>query len=175
MSKKNVTYNSCTAIESLKWSRFYIWVYAVEAKNLSLKEVSLFLRLYLFKAEKVATSFLGIVNWKGKTVREIVDVIRKCFQAKNMKLNKIFFRDLDGTNSMSGTKSLYCPLNLYVNCRNCPLVLCLSHLTKDSELGELQIDYDAFCWVYGKSFIILGRIQFMTISKLFMVKSIWKL
>ena len=38
----------------------------------------------------------------------------------------------------------YSLFNLYVNCSNHHLLLCLSHLTKDSKLGERQIDYDAF-------------------------------
>ena len=48
------------------------------------------LRHYSFKAGKGTTNLLGIVNGKGKAVGEIVDVIHKCFQAKNTKLDKIF-------------------------------------------------------------------------------------
>ena len=146
--RKNVTYSSCTAVESLKWSRFYKSVYADEAENSSYKETfSMFLRHYSLKAGKNTASFLGIVNWKGKTVGEIVDVIRKCFQTKNAKLDRIFSRSLDDPNSMSETKRglqrrirLYSPFNLYVNCRNHYLALCLSHLTKDSELGKLHMN-----------------------------------
>ena len=54
------------------------------------------------KAQKAVTSFLGILNLKGKTAAEITDVIKNFFLAKSIKLDKIIFSVLDGTNSMSG-------------------------------------------------------------------------
>ena len=116
----------------------------------------MFLGYYSFKTGKVTTSFLGIKNWKDKAVGEIVEIVINVSKPKRRSSTKHFwgfynFIVLDGTNSMSGTKRglqkwirFYSLFNLYISCRNYHLALCLSHLTKDSELGELQIDYDAF-------------------------------
>ena len=117
---------------------------------------SMFLGHYSFKTGKVTTSFLGIKNWKDKAVGEIVEIVINVSKPKRRSSTKHFwsfynFIVLDGTNSMSGTKRglqrwirFYYLFNLYVSCRNYHLALCLFHLTKDSELGQLQIDYDAF-------------------------------
>ena len=138
----------------------FITLYADEAENSSHKETfSMFVTYYSFKEEKVVTSFLGIVNLKGKKAAEIMDVIKKFFEAKSINLGKVFFSVLDGTNSMSGKNNglqrhirFYSPFNLYINCRNHRLALCLPHLMKDPYLGELLVDYDTLLLCLWKMF-----------------------
>ena len=62
----------------------------------------MFIIQYSKKTQNLATSFWGILNLKGKTVTEIMDVTKSFFLAKSMKLNKITLNVLDGTSSMSG-------------------------------------------------------------------------
>ena len=50
-------------------------------------------------------TFLGIVNLKGKTAAEIIDVIQKFFTARSLRIDPLLFKVLDGTNSMSGKKN----------------------------------------------------------------------
>ena len=60
------------------------------------------------------------------------------------------FSVLDGTNSMCGKKTglqirirFYSPFNIYINCRNHCLALCLRHLMKDVNSAEILTDYDS--------------------------------
>ena len=115
---KNATYMSNNAAESMAGTmNFYfetkslgeinesnfITLYADVAENSSHKECFvMFVTYYSNKAQKVVTSFSGILNLKGKTAAEIMDVMKNFFLAKSIKLDKIMFSVLDGTNSMSG-------------------------------------------------------------------------
>ena len=79
-----------------------------------------------------------------------MDIVNQFFLAKNIKLDKILFSVLDGTNAMSGKKNglqrrirNFSPFNIHVNCRNHRLALCLPHLMKNIEYAELLLDYDA--------------------------------
>ena len=74
-------------------------------------------------------------------------------------MGTVFFSVLDGTNSMSGKKNglqrrirNYSPFNIYINCRNHCLALCLPHLMKDQYLGELLSDFDALLSGLWKTF-----------------------
>ena len=115
---KNATYTSNTAAESMiDAMNFYfeskslaeinksnfITLYADEAENSSHKGCfAMFVTYYSNKPQKVVTSFLEILNLKGKTAAEIMDIIKNFFLAKSIKLDKIMFSALDGTNSMGG-------------------------------------------------------------------------
>ena len=58
----------------------FITLYADEAENSSNKECfAMFVTYYSNKAQKVVTSFLGILDLKGKTAAEIMDVIKNFF------------------------------------------------------------------------------------------------
>ena len=132
---KNATYISNTAAESMVDAmNFYfeskslteinesnfITLYADKAENASHKECfAMFATYYSNKAQKAVTSCLGILNLKGKTAAEIMDVIKNFFLAKSIKLDKIMLSVLDGTNSMSGNNSglqrrirFYSPFNM---------------------------------------------------------------
>ena len=76
-----------------------------------------------------------------------------------MRLKNIMFSLLDGSNAMSRKKSglqrriRFHPLfNIYINCRNHRLALCLLHLMKDPDVGELLSDYDALLLGLWKMF-----------------------
>ena len=58
----------------------FLRLYADEAENSSHKECfAVFVTYYSSKAQKVVTSFLGILNLKGKTAAGIMDVIKNFF------------------------------------------------------------------------------------------------
>ena len=132
---KNATYISNTAAESMVDAmNFYseskslteinesnfITLYADKAENASHKECfAMFATYYSNKAQKAVTSYLGILNLKGKTAAEIMDIIKNFFLAKSIKLDKIMFSVLDGTNSVSGKNTglqrrirFYSPFNM---------------------------------------------------------------
>ena len=46
----------------------------------------------------------------------------------------------------------YSPFNMYINCRNHRLALCLHHLMKDVDFAELLIDYDSLLLGIWKMF-----------------------
>ena len=172
---QNATYTSNTAAESLLDAMnfyfeqnnlknikeaLYLCLYADESENSSHKEsFSMFVTYYCVADRKVKTSFLGIVNLHGKTAAQIMDTIKLFFMAKQITLKKVTFSVLDGTNSMSGKKTglqrrirHYSPHNIYINCRNHRLALCLPHLMKKPEFAEMLLDYDAVLFGTWKMF-----------------------
>ena len=73
-----------------------------------------------------------------------MDLMKKFFIAKGVDVEKIIFTVLDGTNTMSGRKhglqrqiQNESPHNIYLNCGNHQLALCLPHLKKDKEFAPL--------------------------------------
>ena len=61
--------------------------------------------MYLSSTEqKIKRSFLNIVNLKGKTGAEIMDVIQKFIIGKSLRIDTVLFSDLDVRISMSGKK-----------------------------------------------------------------------
>ena len=173
--QKNASYTSYTAAESvIDAMNFYfessslediqeaefVALYADESENTSHKEsFSMFVTYYSKHFQEIKTSFLGIVNLKGKTSFEIMDFILKFLQAKSLNIGRVFFSMLDSTNSMRGNKNglqrrlrNYLPFNIYINCRNHCLALCLPHLMKDQYLGELVSDLDALLLGLWKTF-----------------------
>ena len=129
----------------------FLCLYAGEAESSSHKEnFSMFLT-YLPPVElKVKTTFLGIVNLNGKSAAHVMVAVSQFFLAKNIKLDQILFSVLDGNNAMSGKKNglqrrrrNFSPFNIYINCRNHRLALCLPHLMKNIEYAELLLDEDA--------------------------------
>ena len=118
---KNASYTNYTEAESLiDAMNFYfesnslqdipeaefVALYPAESENTSHKEsFSMFVTYYSKHFQEIKTSFLGIVNLKGKTSSEIMDVILKFFQAKSLNIGTVFFSVLHGTNSMSGKKN----------------------------------------------------------------------
>ena len=118
--QKNASYTSYTTAESLiDAMNFYfesnsledireaefVALYADESGNTLHKESFSLFVIYCSKHfQEIKTSFLGIVNLKGKTSSEILDVILKFFQAKSLNIGTVFFTVLDGTNSVSGKK-----------------------------------------------------------------------
>ena len=88
-----------------------------------------------------------------------MDVIKNFFLAKSIKLDKVIFSVLDGTNSASGKNTglqrrirFYSLFNIYINCRNHRQALCLPHLMKDVDFAELLIDYDSLLLGIWKMF-----------------------
>ena len=128
----------------------FLTLYADKSENASYKETFLMFVTYLSSTEQIIkTTFLGIVNLKGKTASQIMDVAQKFFTTKSLRIDTILFSVLDGTNSMSGKKNglqrrirYSSPFSIYINCRNHCLALCLLHLMKDICLGEIMNDYD---------------------------------
>ena len=79
-----------------------------------------------------------------------MDVVSQSFLAKNIKLDIILFSVLDRTNAISGKKNglqrrigNFSPFNIYINCHNHRLVLCLPHLMKYIEYAKLVLDSNA--------------------------------
>ena len=145
----NATYNSYTSADSLVDAiNFYF-----ESKMLKDIYDAQFLTLYADESKNAShnekTTFLGIVNFKGKMAAEIMDVAQKFFTAKSLIIDTILFSVLDRINSMSGKRNgqqrrirYNPPFNIYSNCRNHCLALCLPHLMKNICLGEIMNDYD---------------------------------
>ena len=81
-------------------------LYVDEADSSSHKENFPMFLTYLSPVElKVKMTFFGIANLNGKTAAQVMDAVNQFFLAKNIKLDKIFFSVLDGTNAMSGKKN----------------------------------------------------------------------
>ena len=100
-------YFESNSLEDIREAEF-VALYADESENTSHKEsFSMFVTYYSKRFQEIKTPFLGIVNLKGKTSSEIMDVILKFFQAKSLNMGTVFFSVLDGTNSMSGKKTAY--------------------------------------------------------------------
>ena len=88
-----------------------------------------------------------------------MDVIKNFFLAKSIKLDKVIFSVLDGTNSVSGKNTglqrrirFYSLFNMHINCRNHRLALCLPHVMKNVDFAELLIDYDSLLLGIWKMF-----------------------
>ena len=171
----NSTYTSYTSVASLAdainfyfesktlkdiYDARFLTLYADESENASHKETfSMFLTYLSSTGQKIKTTFLGIVNLKGKTAAEVMDVIQKFFTAKSLRIDAIFFSVLDGTNSISGKKyglqrriRYYAPFGIYINCRNHRLDLCSPHLMKSICLGKIVNDYDTLLLGLWKNF-----------------------
>ena len=72
-------YFESKSIAEITESKF-ITFYANEPKNSPHKECfTMFVTYYFNKAQKIVTSFLGFLNLKGKTVAQIMDVIKNFF------------------------------------------------------------------------------------------------
>ena len=114
----------------------FISLYADEAENSFPKECfSMFVTHC--NTKDIVTWLLGIVNLKGKTF-EITVAIKNIFAAKYVKLKNVVFNILDGSNLMSGKKSRFPRrIGFYLDSRNHHLALCLTHLIKDLDTGEL--------------------------------------
>ena len=52
---------------------------------------SVFVRYISSTEQKIKTTFLGIVNLKGKTAAEITNVIQNFFAAKSLRIDTIVF------------------------------------------------------------------------------------
>ena len=94
--------------------------------------------------------------WKNECHQNI-------YAVKSRRLGNVMFCVLFGTNAMSGKTYLlqkkirfHSPFNIFINCRNHRLALCLPHLAKDTVIGELLPDYDTLLLglVSGKCFTI---------------------
>lgn len=106
------------------------------------------------------TDFFGIVNLNGKAAGQVMVLVNHFFPAKNIKLDKIHFSVLDGTNVMSGNKKnnlqrrviFFSSFNIYINCRNHRLTLRLPYLMENIEYAELLFDYGAVLLSMWKTF-----------------------
>ena len=120
-------------------------LYADETESSSDMETFSMVLTYLSPVElKVKTTFFGIVNLNGKTAPQVMNVDSQFFLAKNIKLDKMLLSVLDETNAMGGKKNglqrrirNFSPFNIYINCRNHRLALCLPHLMKNIEYADL--------------------------------------
>ena len=84
----------------------FFTLYADETESASYKKnFSLFVTYLSSTEQKMKITFLGIVNLKGKTAAEIIDVIQKFFTAKSLRIDPLLFKVLGGTNSISGKKN----------------------------------------------------------------------
>ena len=151
---KNATYKNKIIVESLldamntffemenlddtKDAQF-LTIYADEAENSSHRETfAIFLTYFSETMECLKTKFFGILILEKTNAADIMDLMKKCFVAKGVNVEKIFSSVLDGTNTMSGRKNGLqrrirneSPNEIYVNCRNYWLTLCLPHIMKD--------------------------------------------
>ena len=88
-----------------------------------------------------------------------MDLMKKFFLAKVVNVEKILFSVLDRTNAMSGKKNNLqwrirneSPHNIYLNCCNHRLPLCLLHVMKDKEFTPFLATYDNFILGVWKTF-----------------------
>ena len=94
--------------------------------------------------EYLKTKVFGILKLKKANTADIMDLMKKFFIAKGVNVEKIIFTVWDGTKTMSGKKlglqrriQNESPHNIYLNCCNHQLALCLPHLKKDKEFAPL--------------------------------------
>ena len=162
---KNTTYLSNTTAKSLLDAmNFYyesenlnkicntpfVCLYADEAENSSYKKCfAMFLTYYSVSNRRVKTCFLGILNLNGKKATQIMNTLKLFFLANQIILERVLFSALDGTNAMSGKeggsqrrKQHYSPFNIYMNCRNHCLALCLPQIMKNKKFSNMLADYD---------------------------------
>ena len=126
-------------------------LYADKAENSSHKECfAMFLTYYAISNCRVKTCFLGILTMNGKKTTQIMKTLQLFFEAMQIILERVLFNVLDGTNVMSGKEGglrrriqHYSPLNIYVNCSNHRLALCLTHIMKNKKFSNMLTDYDA--------------------------------
>ena len=94
----------------------------------------------------------------------------------------ILFSAFEGSNAMSGKKNLlqkrirnFSPFNIYINCCNHGLALCLPHLMKNIEYAEPLLDYDAVLLGMWKMFHYSPKKElYWNQFKVFMVKNLLK-
>ena len=186
---KNITYLSNTTVEPLLDAmNFYyesenlnerrdapfVCLYDDEAENSSHRECfAMFLTYYSVSDRQVKTCFLGILNLNGQEATQITNTLKMFFGAKQIILERVLFSVLDGTNTMSGKVGglqrriqHYSPFNVYANCRNHCLALCLPCNIKNKKSSNMLADCDALLLGLWKMFqyspkkgSILGLIQ----------------
>ena len=152
----------------------FLCLYADEAENSSHKEYfPMFLTYYSISDRQVKTCFLGILNLNGKKATQIMNTLKLFCEAKQIILEGVLFSVLDGTNAMSGKEGrlqrrirYYSSFNIYINCRNHRLALCLLHIMKNRKFSDMLADYDTVLLGLWKMFYyspkkgsILGSLQ----------------
>ena len=121
-------------------------IYADEVENSSYRETfAIFLTYFSDTMKCLKTKFFGILKLEKRNATDI----KRFFAAKGVNVESIFFSVLDGINTMSGRKNGLqrrirneSPHNIYLNCRNHRLALCIPHLMKDKEFVPLPSTYD---------------------------------
>ena len=92
-------------MREIKEARF-LCLYVDETESCSRKENFYIFLTYLSLVElKVKTTIFGIANLSGEVAAQIMDVVNQFFLAKNIKLDKLLFSVLDGTNAIVGEKN----------------------------------------------------------------------
>ena len=97
---------------------------ADEAENSSHKECfSMFITYFSLPKSRVINTFLGIVNSKEKTTRQIMDVITVLFEGKQLDISLVLFSELHENNQSvvkkrTGKENSTSPCNSYINCHN---------------------------------------------------------
>ncbi|KAJ8303650.1 hypothetical protein KUTeg_018760 [Tegillarca granosa] len=92
---------------------------------------------------KIVESFLGLVNVQRADAESLMTAIETFLIAKHIDINKAIFVGFDGCNTMSGVNSglqrrfrHLVPHQIYINCRNHKLALCVKHLLKEFPVLE---------------------------------------
>lgn len=84
----------------------------------------MFITYYSLPESRVINTFLGIVNLKEITARQITDVIKVFFEVKQLDISLVLFSVLHKTNQSVVKNGLErkiqsnSPCNSYINCRN---------------------------------------------------------
>ncbi|XP_053390185.1 uncharacterized protein LOC128553096 isoform X2 [Mercenaria mercenaria] len=89
------------------------------------------------KGKQVTDAFMGVIRVVSTDAASLMEAIERFLQGKGIDIKKAIFVGFDGCNVMSGVnKGLQrrfrhvVPFQLYINCRNHRLALCVSHLVK---------------------------------------------
>ena len=84
---------------------------------------------------KVKDHFLGIIHVERTDAASLMEAIETFLHRKQLDIKKAYFVGFDGCNTMSGENTglqrrfrHHMPFQLYINCRNHKLALCVKHM-----------------------------------------------
>ena len=129
--------------------------------------------------ECLKTNFFGILKLEKTNVADIMGLMEKFFVAKGVNVKKILLSVSDQTNMMSGKKNGLqwrirneSPHNIYLNCHNHRLALCLPHLMKNKEFAPVLGTYDNSILGVWKTFRYSQKnVPFLKVFRKLTVKS----
>lgn len=120
-------------LEKLRNAPYYSLL-ADESSDKARKEQ--FAILVRFPCEQVITdTFLGMIHVQRTDAASLMNAIEIYLNAKQIDIKKAYFNGFDGCNTMSGenkglqrTFQHHMPYQIYINCRNHKLTLCVKHM-----------------------------------------------